>query len=402
MEVRFDEEQFVVVDIGTGTIKAGFSGQDLPLVVIPTVMGEKEIEIDAGIGQQNQNEQVKKKSEKTFGNEAFAKRAEMDQLFHPVKRGIIEDYDKLDDILTHIFHTELGVDPRSMNVLLTDCPLSTKEHKMKIAEIMFTKHKVKSLALQNTAVLSLFSTGTTTGLVAECGEGVTYTVPVFEGYALPHAMHNINVAGGDVTRKLIDELKDCNAPVKDEHYQFVQDIKENMCYVSQDYAEELNMMDDPLTQEQRSYELPGNHVIEVNHHKRITAAECLFDPSKVGVTMQEFDCTGGIAQLAYQSIEKCDSDLKIGLYNNIVLAGGTTLMKRFPERFDYELRKFARGEAKTDININPALNRKYAAWVGGSMLASFSTFSDMTIKLTDYQEITETEKSTAILKKTIY
>ena len=124
----------------------------------------------------------------------------------------------MDTILEHIFDKQLGVDPRSMNVLLTDCPLSTKEHKMKIAEIMFTKFKVKSLALQNTAVLSLFSTGTTTGLVAECGEGVTYTVPVFEGYALPHAMHNINVAGGDVTRKLIEELQDCNAPVKDEHY----------------------------------------------------------------------------------------------------------------------------------------------------------------------------------------
>ena len=66
------------MDIGTGTIKAGFSGQDLPLVVIPTVMGEKEIEIDVGIGQQNQNEQVKKKSHHTFGNEAYAKRAEMD------------------------------------------------------------------------------------------------------------------------------------------------------------------------------------------------------------------------------------------------------------------------------------------------------------------------------------
>ena len=162
------------------------------------------------------------------------------------------------------------------------------------------------------------------------------------------------------------------------------------------------MLDDPLTQEQRSYELPGNNIIEVNHHKRITAAECLFDPSKIGVSMQEFEATGGIAQLAYQSIEKCDSDLKINLYNNIVLAGGTTLMKRFPERFDYELRKFARGEAKTDINISAALHRKNAAWVGGSMLASFSTFGDMTIKLAEYQETTETEKSLAILKKTIY
>ena len=106
----------------------------------------------------------------------------------------------MDTILEHIFDKQLGVDPRSMNVLLTDCPLSTKEHKMKIAEIMFTKFKVKSLALQNTAVLSLFSTGTTTGLVAECGEGVTYTVPVFEGYALPHAIRRLDVAGRDLTK----------------------------------------------------------------------------------------------------------------------------------------------------------------------------------------------------------
>ena len=175
-----------------------------------------------------------------------------------------------------------------------------------------------------------------------------------------------------------------------------------MCHVSQDYAEELNMMDNPLTQEDRSYELPTGEIIEVNHHKRITAAESLFDPSMIGVNMQEFDCTGGIAKLAYESIEKCDSDLKINLYNNIVLAGGTTLMKRFPERFDYELRKFARGDAKTDINISAALHRKYAAWVGGSMLASFSTFSDMTIKYTEYLDNSDTEKSLAILKKTIY
>lgn len=102
MEVRFDEEQFVVIDIGTGTIKAGFSGQDLPLVVMPTVMGEKEIEIEAAVGQQNTNDK-KPDPLRTFGNEAFARRAEMDQLYHPVKRGIVEDYDKLRDIMLHVF-----------------------------------------------------------------------------------------------------------------------------------------------------------------------------------------------------------------------------------------------------------------------------------------------------------
>ena len=402
MEVRFDEEEFVVVDMGTGTIKAGYSGEDLPRVVIPTVMAEKEIEIDQGQAQQVQGDQPKKKFQRTFGAQAFASRADH-ELTWPIQRGIIVDYDKMELILGHIFDKELGIVPRDMNVLLTDCPLSTKDHKMKIATMMFETFKVKSLALQNTAVLSLFSTGTTTGLVAECGEGVTYTVPVFEGYALPHAMHNINVAGGDITLKLIKELQDCDAKVTLDHYQYIQELKEQMCHVSQDYSDELNQMDDPLTQEQRSYELPdSNTIIEVNHHKRITAAECLFDPSKIDVQMLEFEATGGIAQLAWRSIEKCDSDLRINLYNNIVLAGGTTLMKRFPERFDYELRKLAAGSAKTDINISAALHRKYAAWVGGSMLASFSTFGDMTIKLAEYQETTEGERSLAILKKTIY
>ena len=143
----------------------------------------------------------------------------------------------------------------------------------------------------------------------------------------------------------------------------------------------MERRDDDLTQEERSYELPSGEIIEVHQRKRITAAECMFDPTIVDVAHPEFDsCPGGIAQLAYRSIEKCDSDLKINLYNNIVLAGGTTLMKHFPDRFDYELRNLAHSDAKTEIVITAALHRKNAAWVGGSMLASFNTFQLMTIK----------------------
>jgi actin len=60
---------------------------------------------------------------------------------------------------------------------------------------MFEKFRVKSLAIMNTAVLSLFSTGKTTGIIVECGEGVSYSVPIFEGYALPHAIHKLDIAG---------------------------------------------------------------------------------------------------------------------------------------------------------------------------------------------------------------
>jgi actin len=89
----------------------------------------------------------------------------------------------------------LNIDPKNANVLLTDSPLNTKENKQEIARIMFETFRVESLAIINTAVLSLFSTGKTSGIVAECGEGVSYTVPVFEGYALPHAIHKLDIAG---------------------------------------------------------------------------------------------------------------------------------------------------------------------------------------------------------------
>ena len=64
---------------------------------------------------------------------------------------------------------------------------------------MFENFKVNKFTLINQATLSLFSTGTTTGLVAESGEGLSYAIPIFEGFALPHAVLTLNVAGQDVT-----------------------------------------------------------------------------------------------------------------------------------------------------------------------------------------------------------
>ncbi len=71
--------------------------------------------------------------------------------------------------------------------------------------------------------------------MAESGEGCTYTVPVFEGYALPHALHHIDVAGADITNKLISELQESDAPVDASHYHHIRDIKEKMCHVARNY-----------------------------------------------------------------------------------------------------------------------------------------------------------------------
>ena len=120
-----------------------------------------------------------------------------------------------------------------------------------------------------------------------------------------------------------------------DHYHLIRDAKERMCHVARSYQNEMERRDDDLSIEDRSYELPSGDIIEVHQRKRITAAECMFDPTIVDVSHPEYsECAGGIAKLAYQSILKCDSDLKISLYNNIVLAGGTTLLRQFDERFN--------------------------------------------------------------------
>ena len=89
-------------------------------------------------------------------------------------------------------------------------------------------------------------------------------------------------------------------PVTQDHYHHIRTVKERMCHVSMNFHAEMDERHDDLTQEERSYELPDQQIIEVSHRKRIMAAECMFNPYIVDVAHPEFeDCRGGIAQLAY-------------------------------------------------------------------------------------------------------
>ena len=105
--------------------------------------------------------------------------------------------------MDYIFKEELHVDQTQYPVLLTCPPLTERAGRAAIAKMMFRTFKVPSLAIANQAVLSLFSTGRTTGIVLEVGEGVTHAVPVFEGFCLTHAVLRLPLAGADLTRHLM-------------------------------------------------------------------------------------------------------------------------------------------------------------------------------------------------------
>ena len=82
-------------------------------------------------------------------------------------------------------------------------PLNPKKNREKMTEIMFDTFNVPSLFISISSVLALYSSGRTTGIVVDSGEGVTNSVPIYEGYALPHAIMKIDIAGKDLTHYLL-------------------------------------------------------------------------------------------------------------------------------------------------------------------------------------------------------
>jgi len=74
----------------------------------------------------------------------------------------------------------------------------------------FSEFKVPKLYIGNQAVLSLFATGRTTGTVLDSGEGITHTVPIYEGYAIPFATTEIPICGKDLTKYMHSMLHQNN------------------------------------------------------------------------------------------------------------------------------------------------------------------------------------------------
>jgi len=129
---------------------------------------------------------------------------------------------------------------------------------------------------------------------------------------------------------------------------------------------------------EKSYELPDGQVISINN-ERFRSSEALFTPSLLGGELQ------GVHEVAHSSISKCDPDVRKYLYSNIVLSGGTTTIAGFSDRLHREVTRLAFANTKVKV-VSPS-ERKHSVWVGGSILASLPTFSNMYITREEYDEV---------------
>ncbi|XP_028399800.1 actin-like protein 6A [Dendronephthya gigantea] len=413
-----DEVGALVFDVGSTSFRAGFAGEDAPKADVPTFMGviddssKAEIAMDTD---QTSSEKLAPTAPKKFfiGTNSLHLPRENMEVVSPLKDVMIEDWDMFENLLEHVYKRHIRSDPSLHPVLMSEASWNVRPKREKLTELMFEKYDIPAFFLCKDAVLTSFAHGRYTSLVIHSGSNLTSAVPVHDGYVLQQAIVKSPLAGDFISaqcRNLLDEMKyevvppyliaskeavkDGDPPVftKKTFNNITKSYHNYMTkQILQDFqASTLQVSDGPFD-DSLFGSIPTNHYEFPNGYnysfgvERFRLCEGLFDPSNVkGI---EGGTAMGVTQVATTSIGMCDIDMRLSLFNNVIVAGGNTLLNGFVDRLNRELASKVPQSARLKIiSNNSTLERRFSSWIGGSILASLGSFQQMWISKQEYEE----------------
>lgn len=365
------ESPALILDNGSGFCKAGFAGESTPRAIFPAVVGwPKAPGTQAGMELSTRRGMV--------GDEAQARERVLN-LKRPLEHGVVTSWEDMERVWRHAY-AELGATASEHPVLVTEAPLNPKANREQMVQLLFEDFGAPAVHVAVSGVVALYATGSRTGLVVESGDGVSTVVPIYDDYVVPFAVQRLDLGGRDLTEYLARLLRE------ERGYAFhtaaerraAWEVKEQLCYVAENYTAELRAAAENPEQQERSYALPDGSAIVAAGSERFRCPEALFQPSLVGKEVP------GLHTMAFESITKCDVDVQRALAANVILSGGSVTFPGMRERMLKELSGLMPPTTPTKV-VMPNEPR-YAAFVGGSILASLSDFQQNWITRKDYEE----------------
>ena len=269
----------------------------------------------------------------------------------PIDRGVITNWDDMETIWDHALCYARGYDPNTYTVLVSDHHIKDNKRQWEMmAQILFEKLHFESCYISQSTTLATYAAGRTTGAVIDCGESATDICCVYEGCEITGTATVVDIAGRDITQYLMEHVGNSEKACE---------VKEKYCYVS------------PATPTGR--EMPPCSLEDLE------APEMLFSSWRTGRKSE------GIGHALFNSIMKCDEDIRNEMFANIILSGGTTMVRGFPERIEKEIRDLA--PPGTEVNVIAQPDRHVAVWRGGCALASLDTFPQMAVSYDDRHQL---------------
>ncbi|CAH8589037.1 unnamed protein product [Schistosoma mattheei] len=359
------EDWPIVVDNGAGHLKAGYAGDGGPRILIPMLIGRPT--------------KCSKYTDWFVGEHANVLRNEL-ILNCPIANGIVTDIDGLSLVWYYMFMKELRTNPENHPVLISEYPLLPKFNREKLAEMVFEKFHMPGLFFTDQSALALYAYGLTSGLVVDVGTEMSNITPVNNTIFIPNALRRQNLGGSHVTELFRYMLaKEHPVAATSISRDFARLLKEKFCFISLNPDDERKQIN-PTSNAQNVHQTPDGHIISLTK-ERFMAPELLFYPRQAGLSG-----TTGLQNIVNESIQKCSADLHPTLYSNIVLSGGSTLFPGFSQRLENELNAL-NSPVNQRIFVHRKQNdQKYAVWIGGSILASLSSFKEIYIQKKEYEE----------------
>ena len=357
----------IIIDLGSSEIKAGFLGNPPDIKRLPNIIGENLCKINPSII--NKPHYISSECEQYYSDLSIR---------NPIQRGNFIKEDDIPLIFEYIF-SQLGLNPEQIKehpLLITE-PLNNKySNSENISQILFEKMNIPALIFAKQPLLSLISTGYSTGIVLESGSDITQSCVSYEGYLIENSCLRFDYGGKDVSNTLNILLKQRNSDINYINFfddiKVLNDIKEKQCYIKT-----LKDDNEDFVSIHSEYILPDGSKLNLQDEK-ILAPEILFNNKLI---FQEYF---PFHEMVINSIDKCDVNIKGKLYKTIVMSGGNTKFKGIEEKMKTNLSYLIpRGvDIKLRMQENPELN----CWNGGNIVASLSTFNKMLVYKKEWEE----------------